>query len=277
MHVYTHLKPSSAGKTGVGIQGDGMVEHDGMVGDLLTFLEDQKIADNTLVIYTTDNGAMKNQWPDGGASPFRSEKDTNWEGAVRVPCLARWPAVIKPNTLITGLFSAEDWLPTIVAAAGDPDIKAKLLKGHQAGPRRFKVHLDGYDQLPVLKGETTESPRKEYFYFSDDGELMAFRDERFKYTFLAQFATGMNVWKMPATPLRVPIITDMMTDPFEYAWDASAYYEKWVMEHAFLALPAVAKVAAYMATYKDFPPRQRAASFSIDQVMEKVNASLRGK
>jgi arylsulfatase len=277
MHVFTHLKPSSEGKTGVGIQGDGMVEHDGMVGDLLKFLEDQKIADNTLVIYTTDNGAMKNQWPDGGASPFRSEKDTNWEGAVRVPCLARWPGVIKPNTLITGLFSAEDWLPTIVAAAGDPDVKAKLLKGHQAGPRSFKVHLDGYDQLPVLKGETTESPRKEYFYFSDDGELMAFRDERFKYTFLAQFATGMNVWKMPATPLRVPIITDMMTDPFEYAWDASAYYEKWVMEHAFLALPAVAKVAAYMATYKDFPPRQRAASFSIDQVMEKVNASLRGK
>jgi arylsulfatase len=278
MHIFTHLKPASEGKTGLGIQGDGMVEHDGMVGDLLKFLEDQKIADNTIVIYTTDNGAMKNQWPDGGASPFRSEKDTNWEGAVRVPCMARWPGVIKPGTIIDGLFSAEDWLPTLVAAAGgDADIKGKLLKGYQAGNKTFKVHLDGYNQVPVLKGETTISPRKEFVYFSDDGDLMAYRDERFKYNFNVQFATGMQVWRMPTTAVRAPIITDLMTDPFEYAFDGSAYWEKWVMEHAFLVLPAVEKVAAYLASYKDFPPRQRPASFSIDQVMEKVNAAIKSR
>src|SRR5579883_107756 len=278
MHIFTHLKPASEGKTGLGIQGDGMVEHDGMVGDLLKFLEDQKIADNTIVIYTTDNGAMKNQWPDGGASPFRSEKDTNWEGAVRVPCMARWPGVIKPGTIIDGLFSADDWLPTLVAAAGgDADIKGKLLKGYQAGNKTFKVHLDGYNQVPVLKGETTISPRKEFVYFSDDGDLMAYRDERFKYNFNVQFATGMQVWRMPTTAVRAPIITDLMTDPFEYAFDGSAYWEKWVMEHAFLLLPAVEKVAAYLASYKDFPPRQRPASFSIDQVMEKVNAAIKSR
>lgn len=278
MHIYTHLKPSSAGKTGLGLQADGMVEHDGQVGELLKFLEDEKIADNTLVIYSTDNGAMKNQWPDGGASPFRSEKDTNWEGAVRVPCVARWPGVIKPGTVLDGLFSAEDWLPTLVAAAGgDPDIKGKLLKGLQVGSKTFKVHLDGYNQLPMLKGETTASPRKDFFYFSDDGELMAFRDERYKYNFVAQFATGMNVWKLPPTNMRIPIITDLMSDPFEYAWDASVSYENWLAARAFLLLPAVDKVARYMATYKEFPPRQRAASFSIDQVMEKVNASIKAR
>jgi arylsulfatase len=278
MHIYTHLKPSSAGKTGLGLQADGMVEHDGQVGELLKFLEGEKIADNTLVIYSTDNGAMKNQWPDGGASPFRSEKDTNWEGAVRVPCVARWPGVIKPGTILDGLFSAEDWLPTLVAAAGgDPDIKGKLLKGLQVGSKTFKVHLDGYNQLPMLKGETTASPRKDFFYFSDDGELMAFRDERYKYNFVAQFATGMNVWKLPPTNMRIPIITDLMSDPFEYAWDASVSYENWLAARAFLLLPAVDKVARYMATYKEFPTRQRAASFSIDQVMEKVNASIKAR
>jgi arylsulfatase len=254
-----------------------MVEHDGHVGDLLKFLEDQKIADNTLVIYSTDNGAMKSMWPDGGISPFRSEKDTNWEGAVRVPCFARWPGVIKPGTIVDGLFSAEDWLPTLVAAAGgDPDIKGKLRSGYQAGAKTFKVHLDGYNQVPVLKGETTESPRKEFVYFSDDGELIAFRDERFKYIFVAQFATGISVWQMPLTALRTPIIVDLKADPFEYAFDGSTvYYYKWLMDRSFLILPAVSKVANYMATYKDFPPRQRAASFSIDQVMEKVNAAMK--
>ncbi|HEY4167282.1 MAG TPA: arylsulfatase [Reyranella sp.] len=276
MHIFTHLKPASEGKTGLGIQGDGMVEHDGQVGDLLKFLEDQKIADNTLVIYSTDNGAMKNQWPDGGASPFRSEKDTNWEGAVRVPCMARWPGVIKSGTVIDGLFSAEDWLPTLVAAAGgDADLKDKLLKGYQAGNKTFKVHLDGYNQLPVLKGETTKSPRKEFVYFSDDGDLMAYRDERFKYNFNVQFAKGMDVWRLPTTAVRAPIVTNLMTDPFENAFDGSAYYERWLMEHAFLVLPAVSKVATYLASYKDFPPRQRPASFSIDQVMEKVNAAIK--
>ena len=190
--------------------------------------------------------------------------------------MARWPGVIKPGTVIDGLFSAEDWLPTLVAATGgDADVKDKLLKGYQAGNKTFKVHLDGYNQLPVLKGETTKSPRKEFVYFSDDGDLMAYRDERFKYNFNVQFAKGMDVWRMPTTAVRAPIMTDLMTDPFENAFDGSAYYERWLMEHAFLVLPAVSKVAAYLATYKDFPPRQRPASFSIDQVMEKVNAAIK--
>jgi len=277
MHIFTHLKPSSAGKTGLGLQADGMVEHDGQVGELLKFLEDQKIADNTLVIYTTDNGAMKSMWPDGGISPFRSEKDTNWEGAVRVPCVARWPGVIKPGTIVDGLFSAEDWLPTLVAAAGgDSDIKGKLRAGLPVGNKTFKVHIDGYNQLPVLKGEATESPRKEYVYFDDDGNLVAYRDERFKFNFTAQFSTGISVWRMPLTPLRAPLIIDLKADPFEYAFDGSTVmFDKWMMDRTFLILPAVEKVAQYMATYKEFPPRQRPASFSIDQVMEKVNASMK--
>jgi arylsulfatase len=277
MHVFTHLKPGSQGKTGLGIQGDGMVEHDGHVGELLKLLDDLKIADNTIVIYTTDNGAMKNMWPDGGISPFRSEKDTNWEGAVRVPCFARWPGVIKPGTIVNGLFSAEDWLPTLVAAAGDANIKEKLLKGHAAGPKTFKVHLNGYNQVPVLKGEVKESPRREFVYFDDDGHLVAYRDTRFKYTFDVQFAKGMEIWRNPLTTLRAPILADLLADPFEYAVDGSpVFYEKWLMDRAFLILPAVQKVAQYLASYKEFPPRQRPASFSIDQVIEALEQSMKG-
>ncbi len=275
MHVNTHLSPESAGKTGLGLQGDGMVEHDGQVGELLKLLDDLKIADNTLVVYSTDNGAMKNQWPDGGISPFRSEKDTNWEGAFRVPAVARWPGAIKPGTIVDGLFSAEDWLPTFLAAAGESDIKGKLLKGHRAGNKTFKVHLDGYNQLPVLKGETTESPRKEFVYFDDDGDLVAYRDERFKYSFAIQYAKGMEIWRNPMTTLRGPTIVDLKADPFEYAVDGSIQYEKWMIDRAFLILPAVQKVGRYLASYKEFPPRQRPASFSIDQVVEKLNATIK--
>jgi arylsulfatase len=168
MHVFTHLKPSSKGKTGLGIQGDGMVEHDGMVGELLEQLDDLQVADNTIVLYTTDNGAMKNQWPDGGSSPFRSEKDTGWEGAVRVPALIRWPGHIQPGTNFTELFSAEDWLVTLVAAAGgDPNLRESATKGVSAGNKTFKVHLDGYNQLDYLTGKTNKSARPEYVYFSD--------------------------------------------------------------------------------------------------------------
>lgn len=275
MHIFTHLKPASKGKTGLGLQADGMVEHDAMVGELLKFLDDQGIADNTIVIYTTDNGAMKNQWPDGGSSPFRSEKDTNWEGAYRCPALIRWPGVVKPGSNFTGLFSAEDWLPTLVAAAGgDPDIVTKVRNGVSEAGKNFKVHLDGYNQVPYLKGETP-SVRHEFVYFDDDGHLVAYRDERFKYTFSIQMAKGMNIWRYPLTDLRAPLIIDLMTDPYEYSIDGSVGYEKWMMDRAFLALPAVEKVAVYLATYKQFPPRQRPASFSIDQVIDKLNTSLK--
>ncbi|MYZ45643.1 arylsulfatase [Schauerella aestuarii] len=275
MHVFTHLSPNADGKTGLGLQADGMTEHDGQIGEMLKFLQDQGVADNTIVIYTTDNGAMKNMWPDGGVSPFRSEKDTNWEGAVRVPALVRWPGVIQPGTVLPGMFSAEDWLPTLLAAAGDADVKAKLLKGTTVGAKSFKVHLDGYNQLPMLKGEVTESPRKEFVYFDDDGGLVAYRDERFKYNFGVQYAKGMEIWRNPLTTLRAPIIMDLKADPFEYSVDGSILYEKWFVDRAFLLLPAVEKVGNYLATYKDFPPRQRPASFSIDQVIEKLNASTK--
>lgn len=278
MHVFTHLKPSSAGKTGLGLQADGMTEHDGMVGELLKQLDDLGIANNTIVIYTTDNGAMKNQWPDGGASPFRSEKDTGWEGAVRVPALIRWPGQIKPGTNFTELFSAEDWLPTLVAAAGgSPTVREDSVKGVSLGDKKFKVHIDGYNQVPYLTGKTNKSARSEYVYFSDDGELLAYRDERFKVHFTIQQATGMDVWRMPLTPLRAPIMIDLKSDPYEYSWDASANWEAWVMKRTYLILPTVAKVGAYLQTYKEFPPRQHPASFSIDQVIEKLESSTKGK
>ncbi len=274
MHVFTHLKPSSDGKTGLGLQADGMVEHDLQVGELLKLLEDLGVAENTIVIYTTDNGAMKNQWPDGGSSPFRSEKDTNWEGAYRVPCLIRWPGQIAPNSNFTGLFSAEDWLPTLVAAAGgDQNLRESSTKGVQAGSKHFKVHLDGYNQLNYLTGKS-QTARSEFVYFDDDGGLVAYRDSRFKYIFSAQYAIGMNVWRMPLTTLRAPLMVDLLSDPYEYSIDGSAYYEKWMLERTFLVLPAVEKVGQYLATYKDFPPRQRPASFSIDQVIEKLDAAI---
>ncbi|HZS53983.1 MAG TPA: arylsulfatase [Bryobacteraceae bacterium] len=275
MHVHTHLKPSSVGKTDAGLQGDGMVEHDGMVGELLQLLDELKIADNTLVLYTTDNGAMKSHWPDGGASPFRSEKDTNWEGAYRVPALIRWPGKIKPGTNFMGLFSAEDWLPTLVAAAGgDTNLRENARKGVHAGSKTFKVCIDGYNQLPYLTGQSPESARNEFFYFDDDGALVAYRDKRYKYTFDRQDAKGMEVWRNPLTKLRAPILEDLNSDPYEYAVDSAASYEDWASEHAFLVLPAVQKVAAYLQSYREFPPRQRPASFSIDQVVEKLESSL---
>lgn len=278
MHIFTHLKPESKGKTGLGTQADGMTEHDGQVGELLKLLDDLKITDNTIVVYTTDNGAMKNQWPDGGASPFRSEKDTGWEGAVRVPALVRWPGKIRAGSNFTGLFSAEDWLPTLVAAAGgDAGLRESALKGVSADGKTFKVHIDGYNQLPYLTGQSSKSARNEYFYFSDDGDLLAYRDERFKYHFTVQLTTGMQVWRMPLTTLRAPIIIDLKSDPYEYSWDASAYWEKWIMERSYLALPAVEKVGAYLQTYRDFPPRQRPASFSVDQIIEKLEAGNKGK
>ena len=276
MHVFTHLKPASAGKTGLGLQADGMTEHDAMVGELLAYLKELGIEDNTIVIYTTDNGAMKNQWPDGGSSPFRSEKDTNWEGAYRAPAVIRWPGVIKPGSNFTGLFSAEDWLPTLVAAAGgDANVVDKTKAGIQLGSKHFKVHLDGYNQLPYLKG-TSPTARKEFVYFDDDGDLVAYRDERFKYTFEAQYAKGMEIWRNPMVHLRAPFTVDLYQDPYEYAVDGSIGYESWLIDRAFLLLPAVEKVGVYLASYKEFPPRQRPASFNIDALTEKLKTLAAG-
>ncbi|RYZ14981.1 MAG: arylsulfatase, partial [Myxococcaceae bacterium] len=223
MHIHTHLKKESQGKTGIGLFPDGMVEHDGHVGRLLDKLEQLGITDDTIVIYTTDNGAMTSMWPDGGVTPFRGEKDTNWEGAFRAPCLVRWPGVVKPGTQLNELFSSEDWLPTLVSAAGDPDIVRKLLDGHDAGARHFHVHLDGYDQTPLLSGQG-ETRRDEFYYFGDDGELVAMRYKRFKLVFEEQNAKGIEVWSQPFTTRRVPLIFDLRADPLERSEDSVGYY-----------------------------------------------------
>jgi arylsulfatase A-like enzyme len=276
MHIFTHLKPESQGKTGLGVYPDGMVEHDGMVGVLLKKLDDLGIADNTIVIYTTDNGAEVFSWPDGGTTPFRSEKDTNWEGGWRVPLAIRWPGLVKPGTVYNDLFSHEDLLPTLLAAAGEPDIVAKVKAGYKAGDKTFKVHLDGNNLVPYFKGETKEDPRKEFLYWSDDGELMAFRYDKWKMVFAEQRADGFEVWAEPLVKLRAPRIFNLRSDPFEKAQFESIYYADWLAHRAFLLVPAQALVGQWIQSFKDFPPRQKPASFSIDEVMEKLEKSGSG-
>jgi len=269
MHVFTHLKKDSEGKTGLGIEADGMVEHDGMVGQLLKQLDDLGIADNTIVLWTTDNGAEVWGWPDGGTTPFRSEKNSNWEGGYRVPGAMRWPGVIKPGIEINDIVSHEDWVPTLVAAAGDTNVTGKLLTGHQAAGKTFKVHLDGYDLRDLLAG-TGPSKRKEYFYWTDDGNLAGLRYDRWKIVFLEQRAEGLKVWQDPLIPLRAPKLFDLRGDPFERADHVAGNYDTWYAERMFVLVPAQAFVAQHLATYQEFPPRQKPGSFSLDQVLEKL-------
>jgi arylsulfatase len=270
MHIFTHLKRRSQGKTGLGIYPDGMVEHDGHVGQLLKKLDDLGIADNTIVMYSTDNGAECMTWPDGGTTPFRGEKNTNWEGGYRVPCVIRWPGVIEPGTIYNDLGAHEDMIPTILAALGEPDIVEKLKQGHTAGDKTFQVHLDGYNLLPYLRGETDDSPRKEFLYWSDDGDLTALRYEQWKVVFTEQRAHGFSVWQDPFVPLRAPKIFTLRGDPFERADDEGIDYPRWRAERLFLLVPAQALVARWLNSFQDFPPRQTPASFGIDQVMEKI-------
>ena len=274
MHIFTHLKKESDGVTGMGVYPDGMVEHDGHVGQLLKKVDDLGIGDNTIVMYSTDNGAEVMSWPDGGSTPFRGEKDTNFEGGWRVPCAIRWPGVIKPGTISNDLFTHQDMLPTLAAAAGEPDIVEKLKKGYKMGSKTFKVHIDGYNLLPFLKGEVKENPRKGFLYWSDDGDLMAARYEDWKITFMEQRARGLGVWVEPLVPKRVPSIYNLRTDPFERATeDASMFYDKWLCDHVFLLVPAQVLIGQYLKTFEEFPPRQKPASFSIDQALEKARES----
>jgi arylsulfatase len=271
MHIWTHLKKASQGKTGLGIYPDGMVEHDGHVGKLLDKLDQLDITDNTIVMYSTDNGAEVMTWPDGGTTPFRGEKDTNYEGGWRVPCAIRWPGVIEPGTVSNEIFSHTDMLPTLAAAAGEPDIVAKLKKGHKAGTKTFKVHIDGYNLLPFLKGETKENPRKGFLYWSDDGDLMALRVGNFKATFMEQRAHGLDVWREPLVAMRVPKLYNLRSDPFERAdEDGTVFYDKWMADRAFMLVPAQAIVGEFLKTFQEFPPRQKPASFSIDEALEKA-------
>ena len=275
MHVFTRLKAASQGKTGLGVEADGMVELDGYVGQLLKQLDDLGIADNTIVLFTTDNGAEVFSWPDGGTTPFRGEKNTNWEGGYRVPGMIRWPGVVKPGTEINDIVSLEDWVPTLVAAAGEPNVKEKLLNGYEAAGKTFKVHLDGYDQHDLLAG-TGPDPRREFYYWTDDGNLAALRYDRWKLVFLEQRAMGLDVWQDPLVPLRLPKLFDLRADPFEMADRDSGDYITWRAERMFAFGPAQAFVAQHLQTYVAFPPRQKPGSFALDQVLAKLQEGGRG-
>ncbi len=271
MHIWTHLKPESRGRTGLGVYPDGMVEHDGQVGELLKKLDDLGIADNTIIVYTSDNGAETFTWPDGGTTPFRGEKNTNWEGGYRVPGLVRWPGLIKPGTEINAIFAQEDWLPTLVAAAGDSKIKDELLKGYQAGGMTYKVHLDGYDQRDLLAGKG-DGARKEFLYWTDDGDLCGLRYNQWKLVFMEQRAHGFDVWEEPFVPLRVPKLINLRSDPFELADQEAPDYVHWRIDRIFLLVPAQAFVAEWLSSFKEFPPRQRPGTFSLQEVMEQLTS-----
>lgn len=270
MHIWTHLKKESENKTGLGVYPDGMVEHDGHVGQVLDKLDKLGVADNTMVMYSTDNGAECFSWPDGGSTPFRNEKNSNWEGGYRVPCMIRWPGKIKPGSVFNGICSHEDMLQTILAAAGEPDIKEKLMKGHKANGRDFKVLLDGYNLIPYLTGEAKESPRSEFFYWTDDGSLANLRYNRWKVVFMEQRGHGLEVWQEPLVTLRFPKLFCLRTDPFERADHEAGDYDRWRVDHAFVLLPAIAFVSQHLSTFTEFPPRQKPGSFNLDGVLRKL-------
>ena len=279
MHLRTHVREAHRDKPGLTSRteyNDGMIEHDATIGTILKAVDDLGIGNDTIVLYTTDNGPHQNTWPDAGTTPFRSEKNTNWEGAFRVPCLIRWPGRIQPGSVSNEIVSALDWLPTLMAAAGEPEIKDKLLKSHQAGSKTFKVHLDGYNQLPHLLGQQERGARKEFIYFNDDADLVALRYENWKFVFEEQRATGtMRIWAEPFTKLRVPKLFDLRSDPYERADVTSNTYYDWFISDGsgpFIASQAI--VAPFLATFKEYPPSQRPSSFSIDQLVEKMQKSL---
>jgi len=275
MHVFTHLKEGVAGKTGLGIYADGMVEHDRQVGQMLDKLKELGLDDNTIVMYSTDNGAEVFTWPDGGTTMFRGEKNTPWEGGYRVPCMMRWPGVIKPGSLINEIGAHEDMCATLLAAAGEPDVAEKLLKGHTAIGRNYKVHLDSYNLMPALKGEAAW-PRKDFIYWTDDGSVAALRYGNWKISFLKQPAHGLHVWIMPFEELRAPILTNLRMDPFELAQDIGMDYGRWFAEHMFLFAPAGAFVGRWLQSFREFPPRQKPGSFNLERVMEAVSQPHKG-
>lgn len=269
MHVFTHLSPEFNGITGLGIEADGMTEHDRDVGRLLDTLDKLGVADNTIVVYTTDNGAEMMTWPDGGSTPYRGEKATGWEGGFRVPTLIRWPGVIKPGTIYNDFFAHEDFIPTFAAAAGDPNLVEEVAKGYTIGDKTFKVHLDGYNLLPYFEGQTTNSPRKDFFYWSDDGDLFAIRVLNWKLDFVENNNTGAAIWGDGFVHKRVPEMFNLRSDPFERG-DASLEYDDWMAHRSFLVVPAQAVVAKWLESFKEYPMRQKPASFNLDAVMTKL-------
>ena len=277
MHFRTHCKPESRGQAGrwQSEYHDTMIDHDRAVGQLLAALDEMQLTDDTIVFYSTDNGPHMNTWPDAGMTPFRNEKNSNWEGAYRVPAVVRWPGVLPAGRVLNGIMSHNDWFVTLVAAAGDPEIAAKLRAGHELNGRTYKVHLDGFNQLEYLRGDTDSSPRQYFFYVSDDGDLTALRWDNWKFVFLEQRATGtLQVWAEPYTQLRVPKIFNLRTDPYERADITSNTYYDWMLDRAWLVMPAQAFVAEMLQSLIEFPPSQTPASFTIEQLLEKLKAGI---
>ncbi|OOG77823.1 arylsulfatase [Algoriphagus sp. A40] len=269
MHVFTHLLDSLKNKTGLGIYADGMVEHDRQVGLLLDKLKELGLEENTIIMYSSDNGSESFSWPDGGTTMFRGEKNTQWEGGYRVPTLIKWPGVIKPGSIINEIGAHEDMLTTFAAAAGVTDVKQDLLSGKKIGETTYKVHLDGYNLIPALKGESAW-PRVEFIYWTDDGSVAALRYGNWKATFLRQDAHGLAVWQEPFTVLRAPMLTNLRMDPFELAHEIGMDYERWFAEHMFMIAPAAGYVGQWLQSFREFPPRQKPGSFNLDRVMESV-------
>jgi arylsulfatase A-like enzyme len=272
MHFRTHLAEKNRGKSGQDDYSDRMVTHDEQIGQMLDKLDELGIADNTIVMYSTDNGPENDTWPDGANTPFRSQKDTNWEGGWRVPAFIRWPGKIKPGTVLNDIVSHQDMLPTLLAAAGDPDITKKLLSGHKAGDKTFKVHIDGFNMLPYFTGQVKESPREFFFYMSDDGEVMAIRRGDWKFVLGEQRAEQLKVWMEPLNKLRLPLIFNLRRDPFERAQHNSNTYYDWLAYHAFKIYEMQALVAGQIEEFEKFPPRQKPASFNLDAVMRQMQA-----
>ena len=277
MHIFTHVRPEYRGKSGMpgNEYADGMWEHDQDVGKLLKALDDLGIANETIVVYTTDNGPNMFTWPDAANSPFRSEKDSNWEGAFRVPAMVRWPGKIKPGQISNEIFSGLDWFPTLLAAAGDPTIKDRLLKGASIGPKTFKVHLDGFNQLPYLLGQEPKGAREEFYYFNDDAVLVAMRFGNWKFVFCEQKQPGqLDIWANPFTCLRVPKMYNLRMDPYEHADISGSGYDQWRTENFYLVPDAVLRSAAFLETFVEYPPSQPPASFSVDQIVEDVKKRI---
>ncbi len=276
MHFRTHVRDEHRHK-GNDEYTDGMIEHDLNVGELLKLLDDLGIADNTIVMYSTDNGPHYNTWPDAGTTPFRSEKNSNWEGAYRVPAFVRWPGHFPAGVTLNGIVSHEDWLPTFAAAAGAADIKEQLAKGTELNGRKYHNHIDGYNMLDYLSGKAKESPRREFFYVNDDGQIVAIRFDAWKAVFLENRGQAFEVWREPFTELRVPLLFNLRRDPFEKAQHNATVYNDWFLERVFVLAPMQQLAGRFLMTMKDFPPSQSPGSFNLEKVQKQIEASLGGR
>ncbi|MGV7244790.1 arylsulfatase [Caballeronia sp. M23-90] len=273
MHVWTHLSPKWQDKSGYGLYADGMMELDWEVGQILNKIDELGVADNTIVIFTSDNGAEIFTWPDGGNHPFRGEKGTTYEGGFRVPLLVKWPGAIQPGSIVNSIFAAEDWMPTLLAAAGDPNVKDELLMGKKVGDKTFKNHLDGYNFMPFFKGDVPEAPRHEFFYFTDSGDLLAVRYDEWKISF--KTITG-NLFTGSQDSTNVPLVTNLRQDPWERYQDQSMLYGKWWGEHLWVMIPSVAIVGQFLQSFVQFPPSQKSGSLSIEKALAQMQSGAAG-